>query len=450
VLIAALFSVLGTSFAVTRKPSDIKLQWLNSGKGMKITFPDKTTDEIELQADPQNECFYHGHLMEDHESQVEVDGCKGDLEIIEISSRLVPCGLVFLLLENGETYEIDPTEGLQFPNQTDSVVPEVAGGQIAAMNGQLPTSVEAKIHVRYDPSFRDLYGSDSAAKRKIRDIISLAQPWFKRERNLAMNIEIKVVTNQYYSSRIGHPFQSGMLSSVVGRGGSRDHPTAFFKAADPAYRGRTHGIAHLSAFCSGQKLGLITEVQKGTENDASNAILFAHELGHNLGMKHDFDKDHGGGGGGVEHYGPCNDQGIMSYSPPQLPMKWSRCSRGDQERHYRERGHSCMTTGGGNGGGGNGGSSCQCNGEDVAWKNQRIGSCDDGTSISCGNWCFVGPSCLQKFWMSWAGKWVSCTPCDNTRSPPPLKTAECPISGSPDAIGLSVGLLAAGFLVALI
>ena len=106
---------------------------------------------------------------------MEVDGCKGDLEIVEISSRLVPCGLVFLLLENGETYEIDPTEGLQFPNQTDTVVPEAAGGQIAAMNGQLPTSVEAKIHVRYDPSFRDLYGSDSAAKRKIRDIITLVQ-----------------------------------------------------------------------------------------------------------------------------------------------------------------------------------------------------------------------------------------------------------------------------------
>ena len=284
VLIAALFSVLGTSLAVTRKPSAIKLQWLNSGKGMKITFPDKTTDEIDLEADPQNNCFYHGHLMEDHESQVEVDGCKGDLEIVEISSRLVPCGLVFLLLENGETYEIDPTEGLQFPNQTDTVVPEAAGTQPAAMNGQLPSSVEAKIHVRYDPSFRDLYGSDSAAKRKIRDIISLAQPWFKRERNLAMNIEIKIVTNQFYPSRIGHPFQS--LGGLIGKGGSREHPTAFFKGADPAYRGAAYGVAHRPAFCSGnQGLGLITEVRKGTEYDAGNAILFAHELGHNLGMK---------------------------------------------------------------------------------------------------------------------------------------------------------------------
>ena len=51
------------------------------------------------------------------------------------------------------------------------------------------------------------------------------------------------------------------------------------------------------------------------------------------------------------------------------------------------------------------GSSCQCNGEDVAWNNRRIGSCDDGTSISCGNWCFVGPSCSQKVWWSWAGQY---------------------------------------------
>ena len=29
-----------------------------------------------------------------------------------------------------------------------------------------------------------------------------------------------------------------------------------------------------------------------------------------------------------------------------LPRQWSRCSRGDQERHYRERGHQCMTGGG--------------------------------------------------------------------------------------------------------
>ena len=98
-LIAALFSVLGTSLAVTRKPSAIKLQWLNSGKGMKITFPDKTTDEIELQADPQNNCFYHGHLLEDHESQVDVDGCKSSAEtIVEIHSIYVPCGFVDLLL----------------------------------------------------------------------------------------------------------------------------------------------------------------------------------------------------------------------------------------------------------------------------------------------------------------------------------------------------------------
>ena len=41
-------------------------------------------------------------------------------------------------------------------------------------------------------------------------------------------------------------------------------------------------------------------------------------------VRHDFHEDHGGPGDGArEHYGPCNDQGIMSYQPPQnLPRQW--------------------------------------------------------------------------------------------------------------------------------
>merc|ERR1740123_1005007 len=89
-------------------------------------------DEIFLKPDPENDCFYHGSLKGDIESEVEVDGCKNDAEIVEISSRLVPCGLVILLLENGKTFAINPLEGIGFPNSTDAV-PQVAAG----FNGRL-------------------------------------------------------------------------------------------------------------------------------------------------------------------------------------------------------------------------------------------------------------------------------------------------------------------------
>ena len=212
---AVILGLLGASMALTKKPSDYKLEWLNSGKVMKITFPDKTTDEIPLKADKDNNCFFHGYLNSDLESEVEVDGCKGNVEVVEIDSRLVRCGLVFLLLEaDGKTYEIDPTEGFQL-NKTDTVVPpESLGPSPAAMQGGMPTSVVLKLHLRYDPSILEMVGgSHGAAQRKLKAIVDIARPWFKRSRNLAMDIEIKIMSNEAYQSRIP---EDGAVQSLVG------------------------------------------------------------------------------------------------------------------------------------------------------------------------------------------------------------------------------------------
>jgi hypothetical protein len=172
--IPALLSLLGSSWAASRNPSEIKLKWLEDEvvegdtlPHMEITFADGTTDEIFLKPDPENDCFYHGSLKGDIESEVEVDGCKNDAEIVEISSRLVPCGLVILLLENGKTFAIDPLEGIGFPNSTDAVPPVAAGFNGASWQGNLPTTAVAKIHVRYDRSLVQLLGSDRAARKKI-------------------------------------------------------------------------------------------------------------------------------------------------------------------------------------------------------------------------------------------------------------------------------------------
>ena len=63
----------------------------------------------------------------------------------------------------------------------------------------------------------------------------------------------------------------------------------------------------------------------------------AHELGHNLGMNHDFHPSHGG------NNGPCNRKGIMSYGSFSY-NQWSTCSKSDWERHYSSRnwGNGCL------------------------------------------------------------------------------------------------------------
>ena len=54
----------------------------------------------------------------------------------------------------------------------------------------------------------------------------------------------------------------------------------------------------------------------------------AHEIGHNIGMKHDFDPAHKGEG--------CNkDNHIMGYgNSKNVYFAWSACSKKDFQAHY--------------------------------------------------------------------------------------------------------------------
>ena len=258
--ILATLSLLGTSWAtfrVAKTPSKIKLKWLEDQDGrphMEITFADGTTDEIYLEADTENNCFYHGALKSDIDSEVEVDGCKGEVEIVEISSRLIPCGLVFLLLENNETFEIDPTEGIKFEG-TDALQPTASGWQGAAWQGDLPRTAVAKIHVRYDQTLVEMMGSEWGAERKAKTIIDLARVWFKRRHGLAMDIDIEVLSSKYYDGSITDASvrQIEALSGKGRRGDDDDAPTAWITAT-PSQWGAA-GIADVPGLCRGKSAG---------------------------------------------------------------------------------------------------------------------------------------------------------------------------------------------------
>ena len=73
--------------------------------------------------------------------------------------------------------------------------------------------------------------------------------------------------------------------------------------------------------------------------------IFAHQLGHNFGMRHDFDKSHDGNGG-IRSRNTCNHEGIMSYNPWEkiVAKGWSECSVSDFKQHYEKEnwGNGCL------------------------------------------------------------------------------------------------------------
>ena len=84
------------------------------------------------------------------------------------------------------------------------------------------------------------------------------------------------------------------------------------------------GSSYIGTACKNTKKEYRCQLDMWQFNPSVTAGVVAHEIGHNIGMQHDFHASHQGAG--------CDKTGIMS-SGNHL-MQWSTCSRADFEAHY--------------------------------------------------------------------------------------------------------------------
>jgi len=402
------------------KKSDIKLAWVKDKEEMEITFANRKKDKIILAKSNYQGvdvgCLFSGALESDHDSEVDVDGCMGNAEtIVEIHSVLVPCGFVDLVLTKEDTYILEQDKE-HIPNKTTNdflVSPKSSDGPQAIVrpwpHAQLPTVARLETRIKYDEGLREVTGGKTQAKWFISRVVEHAKT---RLHMLPIKVELSVVgTMQYVNQnwRAAKAHGGHWWIKELGRANT-DKLVSHFCA------GQGGGVAYLTNACGGVNSTNLNEHIRTNRPGRSEWITgrtYAHELGHNLGMRHDFDPNNEGRKPGSG--GPCDGRGLMSYGSckpdcedSNMPDAWSACSINDFLETFRKKTHLCLAMPPSEGPSG-----CNCNGH----MQRGYGQCQQ--MASCGAWCYVNNdnSCSYSY-RSYIGspfRWT-CEACPGTRA----------------------------------
>merc|ERR1719234_3123814 len=319
---------------VKTKETEVKLTWTKAFE-IEVTFANGTEEMIHLKGVSDMEggeipCLYTGSLDHDSDdSEVTVDGCKGDPQVlVEIASRKEVGGLLVLVIENEKTYQLQPEK--THWNRNDTLETQNINFEAflpASRKGSLPKEVTLKTMLVADKSLLSKFDYDKGRVRKhLLKLAELAKPILMLL-DVKVNLEVRGV--RFYRWSIDTSDKSIERISNKFRGSYKKGPVSFFTAqAERDGRFVTTGIAGIGTACdtrSGSQIN-INWVQR---KDFETVLTFVHELGHNIGMRHDF-----------AHGAHCDGKGIMSYG--DHPKTWSTCSNKDFATWYQNVGNQCL------------------------------------------------------------------------------------------------------------
>ena len=173
-------------------------------------------------------------------------------------------------------------------------------------------------------------GSHSAAEDVVNSLMTHAQASFCHS-SLGTAVKLQVEGIQHFAGKTLMPDDPSLISmyeTTVCNLGSADLMVYMVYFDPPSSGTYTAGMAYRPAVCrpNFQKGHLKESINRINPNSiASSAQLVAHEVGHNLGMYHDF---------APQHKEQCDKTGLMSYYVSTT--QWSVCSKNDFHAHYLE------------------------------------------------------------------------------------------------------------------
>merc|ERR1711884_285015 len=319
---------------------------------VSISFPDGYTDTMVLSRYYSNEndrlartenCHFFGHLEGEPEACIALTGCPGsdDLELTIMSEH--SNNPTFKWKKDGEVELIESPflggkarsekvrklDGEWTVEGDDELVnPTIKNAEMELAKNDNAKSVQSTnlltLKFGYGDGFLGKTGSHANAKAYIQATLPHMQTLYCHSASLGTKIQLEISEIKHFS---GKNFKAtvamaeSLETSTASEVGTAD--LVAYMGYDTETSGIV-GIAAVSSVCmasayNGQKIS----INEWQATHAAAGQLVAHEVGHNLGMYHDFDNRHSGKG--------CDKTGVMSYGG--LYTKWSTCSKSDFAAH---------------------------------------------------------------------------------------------------------------------
>merc|ERR1739838_844 len=305
-------------------------------------------------------CHYIGHLANELTACVAMTGCVGSQDVqFTILSKHAPNSSTFKWSKDGKVELMKSSihgnrDAIHFPRtitqvgSDETILSEIQEADFAAAADctdgtcTLPSTQHMQIQVGYDTLFLAQFDDADAAEEYIDGVWTHLQTNYCHV-TLTSSVLIERLDGiNHYDVDLETDSASlqSMYDTTAADIGDADLMLYFAYVGDGYASGG--GIAYVGVTCINSYYNQYKQSINGYGSDESSmGELLAHEIGHNLGMYHDFDSSHGGTGDATTSTNDCNYQGFMSYYDHL--SQWSDCSISDFTAHYTSLADSwCM------------------------------------------------------------------------------------------------------------
>jgi len=338
---------LGLLALAAAKPKGVSFSLLEerSSEGtpsVKINFADGSSDFLVLSKYDDMDDHFIGHLANERTACVAMVNHPEHAELTIMSDRTVG-STMYKWAKNGEVEQIPEVfsqgeRSIAMARQddgddeldTDEMAGELAieSSMTAEQANSAPATAKLQVQVVYDKSILAKLGS----KDKVIAYWNAAAPHIQARychASLGTKIKFERIGNfEYLDQKI--------VASSAGLEAVKPHAPKVIGSADlVVYMANDEsslwgiiGIAWCPSICDPSQWNKYkASINEWRPTSIAFAGLVAHEVGHNLGMQHDFHTSHGG------QSSACNkDNHIMAYGSSK--EKWSTCSKKDFKARY--------------------------------------------------------------------------------------------------------------------